>query len=156
EREARAALAAGLDAPQAHYVLGLAARSQSRLDEAEAEFRKVLAADADDVGALVNLGQLQMQQRRFDLAAASFRDATRAEPYNATATYNRGLALSRAGQADEGKQAMDRFQALRAAGFGTVLGQTYPDQGRYAEAVVSTGAEPDVVDTKTPAVRFVD
>src|SRR5262245_10478569 len=32
EREARAALDAAPDAPQAHFILGLAARSQSRLD----------------------------------------------------------------------------------------------------------------------------
>src|SRR5262245_23441687 len=65
ERGASAALEASPDSPQAHFVLGLVARSQDRGAEAEAHFRKVLAYDAQDVGALVNLGQLQMQQRQF-------------------------------------------------------------------------------------------
>jgi Flp pilus assembly protein TadD len=155
EREATAALAAG-EAPQPHYILGLIARSQSRVDEAEAHFRKVLEADPLDVGALVNVGQVRMQRRQFAEAAAQFRAAVEAEPYNTTAVYNLGLALTRSGQVDEGRRTMERFQALREAGYGTVLGQTYPDQGHYAEALPSTGAEADLVDPKTPAVRFVD
>jgi tetratricopeptide (TPR) repeat protein len=156
EREARAAAQALPQAPQPQYILGLVARGQSRLDEAKAAFQKVLAVDPEDVGALVNLGQLAMQERRFADAATAFRTASEAEPYNATAVYNLGLALIRSGQTEEGQKAMARFQELRQGGYGTLIGQTYPEQGRYAEAVASTGAEPDRVDEAVPEVQFVD
>jgi Flp pilus assembly protein TadD len=156
EKEARAALTAAPDAPQLHFILGLIARGQNKAEEAKAAFRKVLAVDAEDVGALVNLGQVLMQQREYAEAASVFRTAVDAEPYSVTAVYNLGMALTRAGRADEGRRALERFQTLKDSGYGTVLGQTYPDQGRYGEALLSTGAEPDRVDPATPAVRFVD
>ncbi len=65
------------------------------------------------------------------------------EPYNVTATYNLALALTRAGQAAEGQQAMERFQSLRTTGYGTTFSNTYLEQGQYAEAVASAGAELD-------------
>ena len=51
-------------------------------------------------------------------------------------------------------QQLGRFQKLRDAGYATTLGQTYPTQGRYAEALVATGGEPSLVDNATPAVVF--
>lgn len=156
EREARAATEASPDAPQPRFVLGLVARAQSRSEEAKAAFQRVLALDPADVGAQVNLGQLYLQERKYDEAVAAFRSALAAEPYNATAVYNLGLALVRSGQAAEGQRMLERFQALRAGGYGTLIGQVYPEQGRYAEAIASTGAEAELVDVATPAVRFVD
>jgi hypothetical protein len=156
EREARAATQALPELPHAHYILGLVARGQNRVDDAEAGFKKVLAIDPSDVGALVNLGQLHLQARRYPEAVTAFRAAVAAEPYNATAIYNLGLALIRSGQPEEGQKMLERFRVLREGGYGTLIGQNYPDQGRYAEAVASTGAEPDLVDPETPAVRFAD
>ncbi|PYQ07438.1 MAG: hypothetical protein DMF83_09615 [Acidobacteria bacterium] len=156
EREARAAAQALPDLPPPHYVLGLVARGQNRIDEAEAAFRKVLSLDPNDVGTLVNLGQLYLQARKYPEAVAQFRAAVAAEPYNATAVYNLGLALIRSGQPEEGQKMLERFRVLREGGYGSLIGQNYPEQGRYAEAVSSTGAEPDLVDAATPAVRFAD
>jgi Flp pilus assembly protein TadD len=156
EREARAAIATRPDSPQAHYVLGLAARGQNNPADAFAAFRKVLQFDPTDVGSNVNLGQLYLQDRKYEDAIAAFRAALATESFSATAAYNLGIALSRSGQAEAGQKAMERFQALREAGYGTLIGQTYPEQGRYAEALASTGAEGDLVDAATPAVRFVD
>ena len=156
EREAKTAAPALPDLPQPHYILGLVARGQNRVEEAEAAFKKVLALDPTDVGTLVNLGQLYLQARQYPEAVARFRAAVTAEPYNATAVYNLGLALIRSGQPEEGQKMLERFRVLREGGYGTLIGQNYPDQGRYAEAVSSTGAEPDLVDPETPAVRFAD
>jgi tetratricopeptide (TPR) repeat protein len=156
ERESRQALAARPDLLQAHYVLGLALRGQNRGEEAQQAFRAVLAQDPADVGAGVNLGQLLLEERKYPEAVEAFRRALEAEPWNATATYNLGLALTRAGKADEGRQALDRFRVLRDSGQGTLISQTYPEQGRYAEALTSSGAETDLVDDATPAVRFTD
>jgi hypothetical protein len=97
-----------------------------------------------------------MQEQRYPEAAAEFKDALDAEPYSASAAYNLGLALARAGRAEESQAAMDRFRQLREGGYGTTLGQSYPEQGRYAEAIASTGAEAELVDRTPPPVTFVD
>ncbi len=55
---------------------------------------------------------------------------------------------------EEGQQLMTRFQALRQSGAATTIGQNYLEQGRYAEAIVSTGAENELVDKSPPRVTF--
>src|SRR6185369_348699 len=79
-----------------------------------------------------------------------------AVPFNATAVYNLGLALVRSGQTDEGQKTMERFRARKESGYATLLANNYPEQGRYAEAIVSTGAEPELVDVATPPVQLAD
>jgi Flp pilus assembly protein TadD len=143
-------------APQPPYVLALAARSLGAVEDARAGFLRVLELDPQDVGARVNLGQILMQDRKYPEAAAEFQAALEAEAYSATAAYNLGLALARAGRAEASQGAMERFRKLREGGYGTTLGQSYPDQGRYAEAIVSTGAEADIVDITPPPAAFVD
>lgn len=156
EQAAKAALEIAPDSPQAWYVRGVAARAENRTEDARAAFRKVLAVDSSDVGAHVNLGQLALLARDYETAITEFRAATAAEPYNGSALYNLGIALVRSGKQDEGQKVLDKFQTLKSEGAATMIGQTYPEQGRYAEAVVSTGNEPDLVDPATPDVRFVD
>jgi tetratricopeptide (TPR) repeat protein len=155
-REAQRASAAMPDAPQPHYIIGLIAKTQNRTDEAIAAFRRVLELDARDVGANVNLGQLYTQQRNYQDAIAAFRVAVEAEPYNETALYNLALALTRTGERAEGQRLIARFQSLRQSGAGTAIGSKYLEQGHYAEAVASTGAEAELVDKQTPDVTFVD
>ena len=156
QRELQAAATAAPNAPQPHYVLGLLAKLQNRPADAIAEFQKVLAIDPNDVGANVNIGQLYAQQRKYPEAIAVLRTGIAAEPYNATALYNLGTSLMRSGQREEGQKIILQFQALRERGSGTTLGANYLEQGRYAEAIASTGAEPELVDKNTPAVTFTD
>jgi tetratricopeptide (TPR) repeat protein len=148
------ALAAAPDAPHPHYLLALVARSEGQAEEAVPHLQKVLAVDPNDLGANVTLGQVHLQLRRFDEAIAAFRIALAAEPYNVSAAYNLAIALNRAEKRDEGQAAMARFQVLRDSPYKTALSSNYLEQGRYAEAVSSTGAEPDAVDPKPPAVHF--
>src|SRR5438552_5258572 len=137
------------------YVLGLVERARGgREAQTREAFERVLQIDPRDVGARINLGQLDLQQQRFDQAIEEFRVAIADEPYSVTGTYNLGLALTRAGRRDEGLKAMERSQAMRAGGYGIVFSANYLEQGRYAEAVVSTGAEGDLVDPATPDVAF--
>jgi hypothetical protein len=116
----------------------------------------VLKIDPSDVGANVNLAQLYMQQRKYPEALALLRTATESEPYNVTAAYNLAISLLRSGQREEGQRTMQRFQSLRDSNYGTVIGLNYLEQGRYSEAIASTGAEAGLVETATPDVRFVD
>jgi hypothetical protein len=62
----------------------------------------------------------------------------------------------RAGQREEGQKVIAQFTDLRQRGTGTTLGANYLEQGRYAEAIASTGAEPELVDKRTPEVVFTD
>jgi len=156
QKEAEAAAALSPDAPQPAYILGLIARQQNRVEDAVAAFQRVLKIDPRDVGANVNLGQLYAQQRKYAEAVALFRTALAEEPYNGTALYNIGTALLRSGAREEGQRLMQQFQALRASGAATTVGQNYLEQGRYAEAVASTGAEPGLVDRRAPQVAFAD
>lgn len=139
---------------QLSYLLGLIARIQNRIDDAVGSFQRVLKEDPQDVGSNVNLGQILMQQRRFADAVVAFRLAVHSEPYNSTAVYNLATALLRNEQRVEGQALMEQFQTLRQSGAATSIGQNYLEQGRYAEAIVSNGAEPELVNSARPAVEF--
>jgi Tfp pilus assembly protein PilF len=155
-KELEAAKAALPDRPQPDYVLGLIARAADRTDDAVKAFTRVRELDPSDAGAAINLGQLLVQQRRFDEAITLLRPAIEAEPFNATAAYGLATALVRSGAAEEGRAAMDKFQKLRESGYAVTFSQAYLEQGRYAEAVASTGTEAGLVNEATPDVRFVD
>lgn len=156
QKEAEAAALASPDAPQPQYILGLIARQQNRTEDAVAAFQRVLKLDPRDVGTNVQMGQLYVQQRKFAEAVAALRLALEEEPYNGTALYNLATSLIRGGQREEGQRLMQQFQALRASGAATTVGTNYLEQGRYAEALASTGAEADLVDKRTPEVTFTD
>jgi tetratricopeptide (TPR) repeat protein len=156
QREAEKAVAANANAPQPVYILGLIAKSQNRTEDAIAAFQRVLKIDPRDTGANVNIGQLLAQQKNYAGAIAALRTAISVEPYNMTALYNLGLALTRNNERAEGQQMIQRFQQLRQSGAGTTIGQNYLEQGRYAEAVASTGAETELVERAVPEVKFTD
>ncbi len=156
KREAEKALNRDANAPQPHYILGLIARSQNRFEEAIAEFQKVLRKDPDDVGSNINVGQIFAQQKNYVQAIAAFRRSVESEPYNETALYNLGILLTRTGHKEEGQRVLQKFKEFKQSGAGTTIGTNYLEGGHYAEAVVSTGIEPELVDHNTPDVLFTD
>ena len=153
-REANEAVRLLPDAPQPRYILGLIARTENRTSDALRAFEQVHQLDAGDVGASVNLAQMYVEQRLYPQAIAVLRPAAEVEPYNVTVAYNLGLALTRSGQADEGRRMLERWQAVRSTGYAVTYGTGYLEQGRYAEAIASTGAEPDLFDTAVPSAAF--
>ena len=156
KREAEKALIQDSNKPEPHYILGLLARAQNRFEEANAEFQKVLQTDPDDVGSNINVGQIFAQQKNYAKAIAAFRRATAAEPYNETALYNLGILLTRTGNKAEGQRLLQKFQEFKQSGAGTTIGTNYLEGGHYAEAVVSTGIEPELVDLSNPDILFTD
>lgn len=156
QREAQNAATLAPEAPQPYYILGLIAKLQSKPEEGLSAFQRVLKIDPNDVGTNINVGQIYSQQRKYPEAIAAFRLALAGEPYNATALYSLGQALMRAGQREEGQAVTERFKQLRERGSATTIGNNYLEQGRYAEAVASTGLEPDLVDKRIPDVVFKD
>ncbi|HKC88902.1 MAG TPA: FG-GAP-like repeat-containing protein, partial [Blastocatellia bacterium] len=154
--EARAGVKLAPDSPYAHYALAAALRNEKLYDESLAEFNKVFSIDPRDSATNIQIGQLHAQKQQYPQAIAAFQRAIESEPYNATAVYSLAQALNRSGQPAESRKAFDRFQQLQASGYKTTLGNLYGEKGRYAEAVVSTGAEPDLVSKEAPNVRFVE
>jgi len=141
-------------APQPAYLLGVIARTENRDADASRFFGRVRDIDPRDGGTAVNLAQIAIQDRRYADAIELLQAAVADEPYNITAVYNLGMAMTRAGQRDEGQRLMERSQALRETGYGTTLSSSYLEQGKYAEALASTGAESELVDPATPRVAF--
>ncbi len=154
--EARAAAQAMPESPHAHYVVGLTARAGSRSDEAIAAFRRVLELDRSDVGSRVQQAQTLVGLQQYAEAIRLFDEASRLEPFNATSTYGLALALTRSGNRERGAEALKRFEQLRIDPAAITYSSTYLEQGRYGEGVVSTGLEPDLVDSSIPPVSFVD
>ena len=68
QRELQAASASAASAPQPPYVLGLAAKTQNKPEEAIAHFQKVLRLDPNDVGAHFNSGLSYLALKKFDAA----------------------------------------------------------------------------------------
>src|SRR5262245_31399007 len=154
--EARAAVKLAPESPHAHYALAAALKNEKLYDESLAEFNKVLSIDPRDSATNIQIGQLQAQKQQYPQAIAAFQRAIESEPYNATAVYSLAQALIRAGQQAEGQKALARFQQLRASGYATTLGNVYGGKGRYAEAVVSTGIDTQLVAKDTTNARFGD
>ncbi|MFM8394871.1 MAG: FG-GAP-like repeat-containing protein, partial [Acidobacteriota bacterium] len=145
--EALAALKLAPESPQALYVLGAAYKKDRLYPEALASFERLLKIDPDDPYTNIQIGQIHSASQQYVVAADYFRRALAAEPYNATAAYSLAQALIRSGKMAEGQQMLARFQQLKGTGYATTLGLTYGEQGKYAEGVVSTGIEPDLIDT---------
>lgn len=154
--EARKAVEVAPDSPYAHYALGMALRAEKQNEEAITEFGKVLAIDPADPAANIQIGQLQAQKQQYEPAIKAFQKALDNEPYNQTAAYNLAQAYLRSGKAAEGQKALAVFQKLRASGYATSLGNVYGEKGKYADGVVSTGAESELVAKDAPPVNFVD
>ena len=144
------------DALQPLYTLGLVARAQNDPTAAADAFTRVLMVDSSDIGAKVNLALVRFQQGRYQDVVTLCRSVLADEPYNTTAAYNLALALARAGDAAASAQAMRQFEQLRNAPYAVTYSQASLEQGRYAEALASTGTEPDLVDANTPRVTFTD
>ena len=153
---ARAAVAGIPQSAHAHFVAGLVSRAANRPDEAVRAFQRVLEIDPDDVGSRIHLGQINSSERRYAEAAAYFEAALSREPFNATAAYGLATSLVRGGQRDAGEAAMARFQALDDNPAAITYSANYLEQGRYGQALASSGLEPELVDPTTPRNRFTD
>jgi tetratricopeptide (TPR) repeat protein len=153
--ESREAVKLAPENPYALYLLANALRNEKQYDESIAAFQKVLAIDPRDPATNIQIGQIYALKQQYEPAIAAFMKAIEAEPYNATAVYSLAQAYNRSGKTADGGKQLQLFQKLRASGYATTLGPTYGEKGRYAEAVVSTGVEPDLVSTQEPDVKFV-
>ena len=154
ERAVRTSIPLLPSALQPLYLVGLIARAQNQPTDALDAFLQVLDSDPLDIGANINAGQLYLEIQEYGTAIEYLRRAYTHEPHNVTASYNQGLALVRNGNTDEGQQLLETAQALRATNYGITYGPGYLNEGRYAVAIASTGAEPELVDQAVPSASF--
>ncbi len=151
---ARESLKTDKNSLPAYYLLGLAARSENQTEEALEAFQKVLTIDPFDVGANVNAGQIYAQKRDYPQAIKYLQTAYDAEPFNLTAIYNLATSLQRSGEREKAAELLKKFQTLRDTSAGVNIGLNYLEQGRYAEAFASNGAEEELVDKTAPKIVF--
>jgi hypothetical protein len=127
-------------------------------DKARAEdlraYTKLLNQEPESALRHDAVALLYLQGGDAERAASHFRESIRLNPKVAATHYNLGLALTRGGRVDEGREWLDRAQRLRSVGYSVTYGTGYLEQGRYAEALASTGAEPDLVDRDVPRAAF--
>ncbi len=142
------------EASQPQYVLGLIARSQSRNDVARAQFDRVRQSEPTDVGVNINVAQIALEDQRYADAIGVLRPVVEAEPSNVTAAYVYGLALTRNGATEEGQRWLEKAQELRRSGYAVTFGTGYLEQGHLAEALASTGREPDLLAPLSSRVVF--
>jgi Tfp pilus assembly protein PilF len=154
--EAREALKISPSSPHANYVLGATLKKEREYQEALKAFSKILETDSGEPISNIQIGQVYSQLQQYDRAIEAFKRALEAESYNATAAYSLAQAYNRSARAKEGREMLDLFQKLRASGYATTLGLNYGEQGRYAEAVTSTGAEPELVSPEAAPIRFIE
>ncbi|MFB3905113.1 MAG: FG-GAP-like repeat-containing protein [Acidobacteriota bacterium] len=145
--------------PHAHFMLGLILGKEKNREEAFEHFRRVLAADPDDAATHYNLGLLYSRNREYDSAVASFKRVLEVEPYHVSALYNLAMTLMRAGKQDESRQAMARFQQLKAGdqagGPMGAMGVQYGEEGKYALGI-GQYEPPAAQSDKQLAIRFVE
>ena len=137
------ALETRADRNQVHFLLGLVARKEYKLEEAWRHFKCVKDADPRDAATNYNLGMIQLGRRQYLEAADFFRSALEAEPENRGSTYGLAIALDRAGKTLEGSMWMKKFKTLKPANVsGHLMGEgdmQYGQEGRLARAVLKCG-----------------
>ena len=142
--------------PTRNYILALIARTEGRAEEAVPYVQKVLAKDPKDLGANVTLGQVYLQMRQYEDAARRSGVAARGRAVQRERRVQPRRRPHAVGPARGGPGGHARFQKLRDSAYKSALGSTYLEQGRYAEAIASTGAEAEAVDPKTPPVTLAE
>jgi Flp pilus assembly protein TadD len=83
-----------------------------RLDDAERVYAKLLSDDDGDPTVLINAGMLALARDDLDAAIERLERACTIVPRNAVAHAQRGIALMRAGRADEAREAFQRSMAI--------------------------------------------
>jgi serine/threonine protein kinase/Flp pilus assembly protein TadD len=119
--------------------LGLALRTQGKLDEAVATYRKAIALKPDYAPAYSHLGLVLVHQGKMDEAVAAYRKATALRPGYAPAHNNLGLALAEQGKLDEAIAACRKALALRpnySEAYDN-LGHALAKQGHPEEAIAA-------------------
>jgi tetratricopeptide (TPR) repeat protein len=133
----REALSRDEEDAAAHFCLGLILKARGESDEAIAHFQRVLKIDPGCSFAHYNLGVLYVRRRQLEPAEKSLRACLELDPVHAPALYNLGLLLTQNGRRAEGKELIERSQAVRRRTSSSGMGSgalEYGEMGKYTIA----------------------
>ncbi|HUY37133.1 MAG TPA: tetratricopeptide repeat protein [Pirellulales bacterium] len=105
--------------PRVSVRLGICHYQLGRLDEAKRELESALAASLEPssrLEALMILGQIASAAHDFELARRCCQEALELRPYDGTAAYGLGLALSKLGQNELARQYLESSKRLMEQG----------------------------------------
>jgi tetratricopeptide (TPR) repeat protein len=125
--------------PDVHSDLGVALRSQGKLDDAIAAFQRTIAIKNDHPNAHTNLGLAFFDQGKLDKAIEAYRRAIAINPGDSVAYGSLGLAFFDQGKPAEAIIAYQRAIAInpRDAVAHANLGLAFADQGKLDEAITA-------------------
>ena len=146
-------LDSGIDAPQAHMLMGVVRLRQKRLDDAEALFHQVLKKQPDQPSTLFYLGNAQREKGVIADAVVSYRRALRARPAFQDAELALASALRQIGQLNGAKLIYQRIAARTpesaeaASGLGGVLNELgdHVEAERVLAAALKLPAAPELI-----------
>jgi Flp pilus assembly protein TadD len=123
--------------PWGHYMLGLAAWKDGRLDVAEAAFQQSLTLDPDHLKSCVNLARVLMDNHRASEALTVLDRALAIDSTSSTAHRLKGNAYAGLGRADDAVASYRRAIALDPTDAWSMnnLAYLWIQQGRYEEAL---------------------
>ncbi len=100
EQNARQAISADPQMPEAHYMMGAVLKEEGKLAEAASEFHAACQADPKYSAAFAQLGLTHLNQGKLGDANADFKRAISINSKNSTAHFGLGKAYLQQGQAD--------------------------------------------------------
>lgn len=134
-----AALRAGANSPEAHFLLGNAYAKKEQFAEAEQQYEVALDLDPDHIDARSNLGVIYYRQGELQEAEKVFRAALEQTPKDAEIRYNLGGVLASSHRLEEAveqfRKAQELDPSLPEVYLG--LGSAYKQQGRRQEAITA-------------------
>ena len=104
-------------------------------------------------GTNVNLGQILLEERRYEEAIPLLRRAADAEPSTSPPIYNLGSGADAGGPRGRRPRHARPRAGAQSVGYAITFGNGYLEQGAYAEAIGSTGAEPEPRGRSAPRER---
>ena len=144
--EARELLTAVTEAnPQnarAWYNLGLLQRSTGEAESALAAFERAASVRPRDAHSHYFVGLMAAQLQKYDEAIRAFTRALEVDPFLASAEFGMARAYQRAGNTEESRRHLERFQRLTTEKIASAMTLSYGDQGplSLAEAAMPQDA----------------
>lgn len=137
ENEARKAVDADAQMPEAHYSLGMVYKEEGRLNDAVAEFDDAAKIDPHYADAYTGMGLISCAQNNIAGAISSFKHAIKLNSGDWTAHYGMGQALLQEGQTDAAIKELNiaLYQFPNSWPVRLALGKAYESQGNTVAAV---------------------
>ena len=123
--------------PYAWYNLGLVYKDIGEQEKAIEAFRQVTEIAPAEPDAFYFIGYLNTQLQKYDSAIAAFQSALAVFPFHASAEFGLARAYQRKGDAENGREHLQKFQKITSQHLGTPFGAGYGDQGKFSLAEYS-------------------